>query len=116
MPLYYVLFLATNTIPAVDMTEYDDIIYHVLHNDHAFQLENFFVHHIIDQLTTETEHFKWINSFLRNRNGQSAYNTLCAYYFVPAEGEKRVSVYRSNTSKTMKRMKVSFTSKSILQD
>ena len=68
MPLYYVRFLETNTIPEVDMTEYDNIIYHVLHNDHAFQLENLSVHPIIDQLTTGTDYSEWIKSCLHKSN------------------------------------------------
>ena len=54
MPLYYVIRQERNMILVVDMTEYDKIIYHVLHNDCDLQVDNLSVHGIIGQLTTVT--------------------------------------------------------------
>ena len=86
MPLYYVICPEPNLIPVFDINEDGEIIYHASHNDFNFQVDNMYVHHIIDKLETVTDANDWINILLLNSNVWAVYNYMCEHYEGPYEG------------------------------
>ena len=96
IPLYYVIRETPNPIPLVDMTEEDEIIYNAPHNGAAFKLDNRSVHTYLTELTNGTDADQWIKQHKRTQDGRLAWKQLCDHYDGPAEGDKRITVARSD--------------------
>ena len=96
IPLYYVIRKEPCPIPIDEMQPADEIIYNTPQQGRAFEIDNIEVHRITDELTNGTDAADWIKSFRRSRDGKGAWEALCEHYDGPAEGDKRVTVARSN--------------------
>jgi hypothetical protein len=96
VPLYYVLRPAVNPMDAEDMTNVDRIIYHAPHQGAAYQVDNRAVHSYLTELTNGTDADQWIKQHRRGQNGRAAWLALLNHYDGPAEGDKRVTVARSD--------------------
>ena len=96
IPLYYIIRKEPCTIPIDEMQPIDEIMYNAPHQGRAYDVDNKEVHRLIDELTNGTDASDWIKSFRRSRNGKGAWDGLCGHYDGPAEGDKRITVARSN--------------------
>ena len=96
IPLYYVIRKEPCTIPIDEMQPIDEITYNAPHEGRAYEVDNKEVHRLIEELTNGTDASDWIKSFRRSRNGKGAWNALCEHYDGPAEGDKRITIARSN--------------------
>ena len=82
------------------MTDNDDIIHHAFHHYCIFQVDNLYVHFIIDELTMVKYTSDWIKSFQLKRKRGYEWNTLCGDYDGPTIGDSGVAVACSNISNT----------------
>jgi hypothetical protein len=96
IPLYYVIRKEPCPIEPADMSAFDEIVYNAPHQGRAFDTDNKEVHRILDELTLGTDAADWIKVHRRRQDGRRAWNQLCEHYDGPAEGDKRVTVARSN--------------------
>lgn len=96
IPLYYVIRKEPCPIGIHEMQPIDEIIYNAPHQGRAFDIDNKEVHRIIDELTNGTDAADWIKSHKRSRNGKGSWDALCQHYDGPAEGDKRITIARSN--------------------
>ena len=94
--LYYVIREEPNPILPGDMEEEDDIIYHALHNGAAFKADNKTVHTDLTELTNGTDADQWIKQHKRTQDGRLAWTQLCDHYDGPAQGDKRITIARSD--------------------
>jgi hypothetical protein len=108
IPLYYVIRKEPNPIAAGDMTELDEIIYHTPHTGAAYIRDNKQVHTYLTELTNGTEADQWIKEYRRTHDGRAAWIALCNHYDGPAEGDKRVTVARSDITLVHYRNESSF--------
>ena len=74
----------------------DEIIYNASHTGRVFETDNKDVNRILDELTLGTDAADWIKTYCRRHDGRAAWIALCEHYDGPAEGERRVTVSRSN--------------------
>ena len=96
IPLYYIIRKEPNPIDPADMTEEDDIIYNAQHSGAAFNIDNKRVHTYLKELTNGTVADQWINQHKRTQNGKGAWTDLCDHYDGAGEGDKRITVARSD--------------------
>ena len=108
VPLYYVIRKEPNTIAAGDMTELDEIIYHAPHTGAAYIRDRKQVHTYLTELTNGTDADQWIKDHRRTHDGRAAWISLCNHYDGPAEGDKRVTVARSDITLVHYRNESSF--------
>ena len=93
IPLYYVI--RPPDYPAAPTPE-EQIIFNADHTGVAFTADNKAVHQLLTELTTGTDADHWIKQHKRRQDGRQAWLDLCEHYDGPAEGDKRVTVARSN--------------------
>ncbi len=93
IPLYYVI--RPDVAPPV-MTVDEEIIFNAPLVGAAFDTDNTSVHQILTELTTGTDADHWIRDHRRTQNGRAAWQALCGHYDGAAEGDKRVTVARSD--------------------
>ena len=93
LPLYYVI--RPDTAPAAP-TEEEEIIFNAPHTGIAYNTDNKAVHQLLTELTNGTDADNWIKQHKRSRDGRAAWQLLTGHYDGPAEGDKRVTVARSD--------------------
>ena len=96
IPLYYIIRDQPNPILPADMTEDDEVIYHAPHGGIAYNTDNKAVHSFLMEFTNGTDADQWIKEFKHAQDGRGAWLNLCRHYDGPAEGDKRVTVARSD--------------------
>ena len=103
--LYYVIRPDT---PPSQPTEDEDITFHAPHTGAAYTTDNRTVHQLLTELTTGTDADHWIKQFKRAQDGRRAWNELINHYDGPAEGDKRVTIARSDLSNLHYKNETSF--------
>jgi hypothetical protein len=106
--LYYIIRSEPNTLTPDEMTEEDEITYHARHTGAAYVSDNRAVHAYLTELTNGTDADQWIRDHSRTRNGREAWIALCRHYDGPAEGDKRVTIARSDINLIHYRNETSF--------
>ena len=94
--LYYVIHTEPCPIVALEKSPSDEIIYNASYTGRAFETDDKKVHRVLDELTLGTGGADWIKTYRRRHDGRAAWIVLCENYDGPAEGDKRVTVSRSN--------------------
>ena len=108
VPLVYVICKEPNPINAADMTEEDEIIYHTSHRGAAYTRDNKQVHSYLTELTNGTDADQWVKDHRRTQDGRAAWYSLCNHYNGPGEGDKRVTIARSDITLVHYRNEASF--------
>ena len=106
--LYYVIRSEPNTLTPDETTEEDEITYNASHTGAAYVADNRAVHAYLTELTNGTDADQWIRDHSRTRNGRNAWIALCRHYDGPAEGDKRVTIARSDINLIHYRNETSF--------
>ena len=83
-------------IAAPEKSPSDEIIYNASHTGRAFEKNNKEVHSILDELTLGIYAAEWIKTYRSRHDGRADCIALYEHYNGHTEGEKRVTVSRSN--------------------
>ena len=108
VPLFYVIRKEPRPASLLP-TEENDIIYNAPLQGRAFAVDNKAVHTYLTELTNGTDADQWIKHHKRSQNGRQAWIDLCNHYDGPAEGDKRVTVARSDINSAHYKNESAFT-------
>ena len=94
--LYYVIRTKPCPLTVSEKSPSDEIFYNTSHTGRAFETYNKEVHRILDEITLGINAADWIKTYRRRHDVRLAWIPLCEHYNSPAEGDKWVTVLRSN--------------------